>query len=147
MAGFTKFNDFVLQLAKGTHVFGTHQYKIALSNSNPGVNTLYWDVTSFPAPSAAVGYPSGGAVVNNVNASQSGGVLTVIGDEAVFTVTVGGGNQIGPFRYAILYNNTSTNKNLVASWDYGASITLNSGEVFEWKPNNAVSAGTIFTLS
>ena len=39
-----------------------------------------------------------------------------------FTSAIG---SMGPFRYAVLYNNTATNKELIGFWDNGASVTLN----------------------
>jgi hypothetical protein len=45
----------------------------------------------------------------------------------VLTATAGG---CGPFRYVILFNDTSATKLLISYWDYGASITLAAGETF-----------------
>lgn len=140
MATFNKFNDFVLQKNKGTHDFSTHQFKVMLSNIAPvATNSVKADLTEI---TAANGYTAGGTAVGSTGASQSGGICTVIGNKVTFTAT---GGTIGPFRYVTLYNNTATNKNLVGWWDYGASITLQDTETFDWKPNNQDTGGTIFT--
>jgi hypothetical protein len=51
----------------------------------------------------------------------------VLADPATFLAA---GGNIGPFRYAVLYNSTPVAGNLIAWWDYGASITLLSGDTF-----------------
>lgn len=145
MATFNKFNDFVERLANGTHVFGTHQFKIAWTNTAPvASNSVLTDITQITAKN---GYVAGGFAIPNCVMSETSGTATVAGDKVTLTAdTSTDGTGIGPFRYAVMYNNTATNKNLVAWWDYGSSITLNNTETFDWKPNNADTNGTIFTL-
>jgi hypothetical protein len=45
----------------------------------------------------------------------------------VFTAA---GGSIAQFRYAVLYNSTPVSGNLIAWWDYGAEVTLTSGNSF-----------------
>lgn len=56
------------------------------------------------------------------------------------------GGTIGPFQYAVLYNDTSASDNLVEYWDYGTALTLNDGESFTVKFSNA-SPGALLTLA
>lgn len=144
MATQNKFQDFAEQLEKGVHVFGTHTFKVALTNTAPVATQTNWNTTDHPAPAAANGYPAGGTATTTA-VSETGGTSTVTGTQVVFTATAGG---IGPFRYAVLYNDSATSPaDAAVSWcDYGSSITLADTETFTVKFNNA-SPGTIHTLA
>jgi hypothetical protein len=142
MAAYNKFNDFSEQLANGVQNFATDVYKVALSNTAPvATNTILSDITQI---SAGNGYTSGGSITT-ITLAEVTGTTTVSGTQVVFTAS---GGSIGPFRYVVLYNDTtsSPNKPLVAWWDYGSSITLADGETFTVKFSNT-SPGAIFTLA
>jgi hypothetical protein len=144
MATYNKFQDFAEQIAKGVHNFSSHTFKVALTNTAPVATQTGLDtVTNHPAPAAANGYS---LTTMTIGISESGGTTTVTGNKVTFTATAGG---IGPFQYAILYNDTATSPAdaLVCWWNYGSAITLASGEVFEVKPSNADTGGTLFTLA
>ena len=145
MAAYVKFNDFVEQLIKGNHDFDAHTFKIALTDTLPTVDQVSLDtVTAPPAPTATNGYTAGGATTI-VSVAEDAGVTTLQGTQVTFT---GGAGGLGPFRYAILYNDSMVAPvdGLIAFWDYGSSVTLNETETFTVKFNNT-SPGTIFTLS
>ena len=143
MATYTKFQDFVEQQLIGTHDWDGHTFRLALTNTLPvNTQTDFDPVTNHAAPAAANGYTAGGETTT-ITVSETTGTATVQGTQCVYTAS---GGQIGPFRYAVLYNDTSTNDKLVAWWDYGSSITLNDGESFTAKFNNA-TPGDIFTLA
>jgi hypothetical protein len=96
-----------------------------LTNSAPLVtNTVKANLTEI---SAGNGYTAGGATVTITSSAQSSGVYSLVGDDVVFTAS---GGSVGPFRYAVLYNDTPTSPAdpLIAFWDYGSSVTLASGE-------------------
>lgn len=143
MATYNKFNDFSEQLANGAQNFASDTYKVALSNTAPvATNTALANITQI---SAGNGYTSGGTATT-ITLSETTGTTTVSGTQVVFTAS---GGSIGPFRYVVLYNDTTTtpvNKPLVAWWDYGSSITLADGETFTVKFSNT-SPGAIFTLA
>lgn len=143
MAAYNKFQDFSEQLVRGVHDWDAHTFKIALTNTAPVATQTTWNVTDHPAPAAANGYTAGGTATT-ISISETTGTTTVSGTQVVFTATAGG---IGPFRYAILYNDSATSPAdaAIAWWDYASSITLADTETFTVKFNNA-TPGTIFTL-
>lgn len=145
MAAYNKFLDFTDQLIRGVHDFDAHTFKVALTNVLPVNTQVSLDtVTNHAAPAAANGYPAGGSPTT-VTISEVAGTTTLQGTQVVFTATAGG---IGPFRYAVLYNDTATSPAdaLIAWWDYGASTSLNDQETFTVKFNNT-TPGTILTLA
>lgn len=143
MAAYNKFQDFSEQLVRGVHDWDAHTFKIALTNTAPVATQTTWNTTDHPAPAAANGYTAGGTATT-ISISETTGTTTVSGTQVVFTATAGG---IGPFRYAILYNDTATSPAdaAIAWWDYASSITLADTETFTVKFNNT-TPGTIFTL-
>ena len=105
MASYNKYNIFVEDLANGVHdIFGTtHTFKILLSNTAPNAAThaVKADATEI---SAGNGYVAGGVDIDN-DATRTTGTVTVTAADK--TITASGGT-IGPFRYAVLYNDSST---------------------------------------
>jgi hypothetical protein len=148
MATFVKVDDFVEQLALGTHDFDTHVFKLALTDTAPTPSTdVSWLVgTTAPAPTAANNYTAGGNTIAVTVAETPSGTVEVRGNETVFTATTGG---IGAFRYALLYNDTATTPvdALIGYWDYGSSITLADTETFTATFNATASAGRIFSIT
>lgn len=143
MAAYNKFQDFSEQLVRGVHDWDAHTFKVALTNTAPVATQTTWNLTDHPAPSAANGYTAGGTATT-IAVSETTGTTTVTGTQVVFTATAGG---IGPFRYAVLYNDSATSPAdaAVAWWDYASSITISDTETFTVKFNNT-TPGTIFTL-
>jgi hypothetical protein len=129
MASAVKYQQFAEDLANGVHdLVGTdHTLKVMLSNTAPNVAT-HATRSQASEISAGNGYSSGGADTQN-DGSESGGTLTVTGVDITFTAS---GGSIGPFRYAILYNDTPTSPAdpLIQYWDYGSNLTLADGESF-----------------
>jgi hypothetical protein len=125
MATFNKFNCFVGDVGLKLHNLNTDTLKVYLTNAAPAAGNTAYNV---PADIGTQnGYTVGGAGVGNTF-SQTGGVGTLgIGADIVWTAT---GGSVGPFRYAVLYNDTAAGKNLIGWWDYGSAITLLTGETF-----------------
>jgi hypothetical protein len=127
MASFNKFNSFVEALAEKVHNLGSDTLKVYLSNATPdaAADSIKTDLAEI---SAGNGYTAGGNQATISSSSQTSGTYKlVLADPATWTAS---GGSIGPFRYAVLYNDTATNDELIGWWDYGSSITLASGETF-----------------
>src|SRR6185503_12532367 len=120
MASFNKVNSFVEALAEKVHNLGSDTLKVLLTNTAPVAgNSVKADLTEI---SAGNGYTAGGNQASQSASAQSGGVYKLtLADPATWTAA---GGSIGPFRYAVLYNDTAANDELIGWWDYGSSITL-----------------------
>lgn len=140
-ATFTKFYDFVEQLCKGTHNFSTHTFKCALFTSNIDVTkATYSDISAYEVANG-YGYTTGGQTVTITISETNGVAKATVSANAIWTAS---GGSISNIRYAVIYNDSATNKNLVCFWDYGSQVTINDGESFtvEFNPTNG-----IFTIS
>src|SRR6187399_3075385 len=121
MATFNKYNTFVDEIAKAGHNLSTAVFKLALTNTAPtAASDTVWNTTVAPAPAAANNYTAGGNTLTTSSATTTAGVFKLVLADSVFTATAGG---IGPFRYAILYNSSASNK-AIGYYDYASSITL-----------------------
>lgn len=126
---YNKFNETIVYLGKGIPNMtsgATCSFKVMLTNSAPSAsNTVKGDITEI---SAGNGYSAGGASCSFTSWSQSSGVAKLIlADPPTWTAS---GGSIGPFRYAVLYDDFAATKPLIAYWDYGSSQTLAVGETF-----------------
>ena len=125
MADYNKFDQFIADVANKVHNLGADTLKVMLTNSAPlATNTVKANLTEI---SPGFGYTAGGATVTINSSAQVGGVYTLDGDDVTFTAV---GGSIGPFRYAVLYNDTPTSPAdpLIGWWDYGSDVTLGTGE-------------------
>jgi hypothetical protein len=127
LVAFTKYNSFIDEVAKAGHNLATAVFKLALTNTAPNAaSDTVWNTTVAPPPVAAGGYPAGGNTLTTASAATTAGVFKLVLNDTVFTATAAG---IGPFRYAILYNSTASNK-LLGFYDYGSSVSLADTETF-----------------
>lgn len=127
MASFVKYNTFADEVSKGGHNLQTAVFKVALTNTAPTpASDTVWNTTVAPAPAAANGYTAGGNTLTTSSASTTSGTFKLVLADSTFTAA---GGSMGPFRYAIIYNSSASNK-LVGYYDYGSSITLLVTEFF-----------------
>lgn len=127
MAQFNKFNAFVENLSEKVHNLGSDTLKVMLTNTAPtSSNSVRADLTEIASGN---GYTTGGTQATISSSAQTSGTYKLVLADVVFTAT---GGSIGPFRYAVLYNDTPTSPAdpLIGWWDYGSSITLAATETF-----------------
>lgn len=143
MAIFNKFNQFVEDLGLGVHNLNTGTLNVYLSNATPSASA-----DAVKADLAEITNQNGyTAPVDTQNSwAESSGTATLTGTKV--TITASGGS-VGPFQYVVLYNDTPTSPAdpLIGWWDYGAAVTLATGESFAIKFNNSDTTGTIGTLA
>lgn len=129
MAAFNKFHAFVEHLAEKVHNLGADTIKIYLTNATPdaAADAVKADLAEI---SAGSGYTAGGVTVTITSSVQTTGTYKLTGNDPAAIVAAGG--SIGPFRYAVIYNDTPTSPAdpLIGWWDYGTAITLADGEQF-----------------
>lgn len=134
MATWTKFSTLTVDLASAAHNLGSNALKVALTNNAPiATDDTLSDITQIAATG---GYAP--AAVTVTSSAQTGGVYSLVVDAITWTAS---GADFAPFRYLVLYNDTTVDKRLIAWIDYGTSYTLPSGQPFTHQ------AGTILTLA
>lgn len=120
MATGYKFYSFIEAVFEKKHDFSSDTFKVMLTNTAPSLSwTQKSDVTG--ELSTGNGYTAGGTTLTLTSCTQSSGLLTIIFADYTFTGT---GSGFGPFRYAVIFNETSTNDLLVCYYDYGYGITV-----------------------
>lgn len=140
---FNKFTDYLVGNVSGQVLaFLSDTFKIMLTNTAPvATNAKYSDISGGEVANGN-GYTTGGTA-SAVTAANASGTETVTAADVTFTAA---GGSIGPFRYAVIYDSTPSDKPLIAWFDYGSSVTLATGESFTVEPNSATPSGTLFTL-
>ena len=120
-----KFQDFSEQQTLAIHDWDTHVFKVALTNSAPvATNTVLANITQI---SGTNGYTTGGTAASISSSAQTAGVYKLVLGDVTFTAS---GGSIGPFRYAVLYNDSATSDELIGYSDYGTNITITNGASF-----------------
>lgn len=124
MASFNKFNQFIGDVGLGVHNLETGALKIFLTNQLPlASNTIKANITEITNQN---GYTA--PVDVSATYSQTSGTGNLVGTDVVITAT----GTVGPFQYAVLYNDTPTSPAdpLIGWWDYNSAVTLANGETF-----------------
>jgi hypothetical protein len=122
---FTFYQDFKDQLGRGVHNLASNTIKVALTNTAPNAatHTVLADISQISSGGGYTGGAGGGVTLTGVSYTETGGTSTFIASDTVITAS---GGSIGPFRYAVLYNDSTTSPaDALIGWlDYGSAITL-----------------------
>ena len=124
MATFNKFNCFIGDVGLKIHDLNADVFKVYLTNEQPlAADTVKGDIAEIAGGN---GYTAGGADIQAAY-SQSGGLGTMTAVDVLWTAS----GAVGPFRWAVVYNDTSATDALVCWWEYAAaSISLANLETF-----------------
>ena len=120
-SSFNKFQPFVANIANGVFNFGSDSLKVALSNTLPtNTNNKLSDITEISYSNCSA------RAITTTSSTQSGGVYSLILATLVLTAS----GTVGPFRYVVIYDDTTSNKNLIGWYDYGSNLTLAASQTF-----------------
>jgi len=127
MATYVKFQQFVEDLGQKVHDLRAagDTLNIYLTDNTPDVAN-----DAVKADLLGITEENGYAPADIQNDwTEAAGTASLTGIDVVFTAS---GGSFGPFRYAILYNDTPTSPAdpLIAYWEYGSSITITDGNDF-----------------
>ena len=102
-------------LAEKVHNLGSDTLKVALTNVAPvATNTVLANITE-------IDYTNLSARTITVSASsQTSGTYKLVATDLVITAS----GTVPTFRYVVIYNDSATNKELIAWFDIGASKDL-----------------------
>ena len=124
MATFNKFNSFVEAVAEKVHNLGSDTLKVALcatANAPVASNTVLANLTEISYTNLS------SRVITTSTSSQTSGTYKLVVSDLVLTAS---GGSVAPFQYVVIYNDTASNDELIAWFDYGSSVTLASGDTF-----------------
>ena len=116
------FNDFLEKVGDGTHDMDDDTFYIALYTSSytpDATDAVLADLSAEVANGN--GYTTGGKALTGVTWAQTAGTLKFDADDASWTTST------ITARYAIIYNYTATNKNLVCLKDFGSDQASSNG--------------------
>lgn len=124
MATYNKINDFVQDLGTEVHQLATDQLKVALcTNANAPVatNGQLSDLTEIAYTNLS------SRDLTTTSWTNTTGTSKLILADLTLTAT----GNVATFRHSVIYNDTATNDELIAYFDYGSDITMVNGDTLK----------------
>ena len=122
MATYTKFQCFVEDLAEKKHNLASDTLKVAFSNASnapsASADVKLADISTIDAANL------GDTTLSVTSSSQTSGTYKLVVADKTLTAS----GAVPAFRYAIIYNDTATNKELICYFDYGSEVTLHAND-------------------
>jgi hypothetical protein len=116
VSALTPFDCVFEDLAEGKHNFASHQLRVALTNTAPdAADAVLSDISEISYTNCS------SRDVTVSSSSQSGGIYSLVLADLILTAT---GGSVGPFRYVVLYNSTTSGGPLIGYFDIGSSRTI-----------------------
>lgn len=118
MATFNRFNCFSEDLCKKKHDLNADSLVVALTNVAPSAgNTVLSNITQ-------IAYTNLSSRTLSKSLSQTVGQTTLAITDLVLTAS----GTVAQWRYAVIYNDTATNDELIGYVDYGSAVDMTSGQ-------------------
>lgn len=122
MATYSKFNCLLEDLAEKKHNLASDTLKVAFSNAanapSASADVKLADITTIVVTNL------GDVTLTVSSSSQTAGTYKLVVVDKLLTAT----GDVPAFRYAIIYNDTATNKELICYFDYGSEVTLHAND-------------------
>jgi hypothetical protein len=124
MASYVKFQSFVEAAMEGKHDFVNDVFKVALCNAENAPSASDDAVLADLTTVSVVNLD--GVTVTISSSGQVAGTYKAVATDLKVTAS----GAVGPFRYAVIYNDSAPNDELVCYFDYGSEVTMQSPDTF-----------------
>lgn len=119
MATYNKFNSFVAAISNKVHNLGADTLMVALTDTLPVAgNTQLSNITEISYSNISA------RTITTISSTQTSGTYKLLLTDLILTAS----GTVPQFRYIVIYNNTATNKELIAWFDYGSEINMISSD-------------------
>jgi hypothetical protein len=125
-SSFVKFDCWVEDCAHGVHTLNTAALKVALvaaaNAPDTATDAVLADLTEISYTNAS------SRDLTTASSGQTAGTYKLVLDDLSITAS---GGDVGPFRYAVIYNDSAASDNLIGVLDWGSDLTLSNGQSFD----------------